>query len=79
MTRGKAPDADPCRCEFRWMMWGVAAAVLAVVGAQLISHAWVARHLYLAIAIAAIGCVVATAAGFGMAFYYQCLMRQNKR
>jgi hypothetical protein len=79
MTRLTTPDDDPCRCEFRRMMWGLAAGVLALIGLSLIRHEWVSKHLYLALAVAGVACIIGTASGFGVAFYYQCLVLQNKR
>ena len=79
MTRLTAPDGDPCRCEFRRMMWGLAAGLLSLIGVSLIRHEWVSEHLYLTLAVVAVGCIITTGSGFGVGFYYQCLTSQNKR
>lgn len=79
MTRPKAPDDDPCRCEFRRMMWGLAAGLLSLIGVSSIRHEWVSEHLYLTLAVGAVACIIGTGSGFGDAIYYQCLMSQNKR
>jgi acyl CoA:acetate/3-ketoacid CoA transferase len=78
MAKLKVPNDDPCRCQFRRMMWGLTAGVLSLIGVSSIRHEWASEHLYLTLAIGGVGCIITTGSAFGIAFYYQCLMSHKR-